>query len=104
MILTIRKTREWLGARLGRRGPVSDATWRQLCDQGLPVGLIGSTPYCSTEAIDAWLELRASQPELNGGVAPGYLRRGYAASTVKPRPSPAPEAKRRRGRPRKLAP
>lgn len=86
MTMTSGPAREWLGKRLGRRGPVSEKTWRRLRLEGLPVIRIGNTLLCTEEGLEAWLTSAANNPTL---VAP---------------PSQPPQEtglKRKPGRPRK---
>jgi hypothetical protein len=59
VILTMTEAKAWLGDRLKRRGPVSEATFAILRAQGLPIGMIGGRPYLSTEAVEPWLEWMA---------------------------------------------
>jgi hypothetical protein len=87
-VLNISTARKWLGELLGRPGPISGRTWRALVDQGLPVGLIGQSPFVNTQAIELWLEERAGLPLAS-----------YPTPTPTPRNVAAPA--RRRGRPRK---
>ena len=60
MIMNAYQTREWLGNRLSRRGPVSTTTWRSLREQGLPVGTVGGSLICDSEVIERWLAARAA--------------------------------------------
>jgi hypothetical protein len=87
-ILNIKQARIWLGEKLGRRGPVSGRTMKTLIDQGLPVGLIGESPFLNPAAMELWLEERAGLPLAS-----------YPTPTPAPRNVAAPA--RRRGRPRK---
>lgn len=61
-LLNIQEARKWLGEVLHRTGPVSARTWRGMVDQGLPIGRIAGSPIISTDAVLAWLEVRASMP------------------------------------------
>lgn len=88
-ILNVKQARIWLGEKLGRRGPVSGRTMKALIAQGLPVGLIGESPFLNPAAMELWLEERAGLP------LDSYLTPPTAPIKVA---GPTP---RRRGRPRK---
>jgi len=86
MIMTITGAKKWLGEKLDRPGPISERTWGLLRGQGVPVGRIGNMEFCSADALEAWLEAKASTPSAV------LLAVDVAAE---------PLLSRRRGRPRK---
>jgi hypothetical protein len=92
MILNLQQTRHWLGRQLGRIGPVSEKTWRVLRAQGIPVGNIGDSEFCSTEALEKWLEEMAATPRNRVDPEPERGKRGPGRPRIRQRvQSPAPE-------------
>jgi len=88
-ILNIQDAREWLGRRLGQKGPVSQKRWKKLKKQGLPIGAIGDAPTVETDELERWLIQQAGQ--------------GRPSPKVTASSSSQPPEKRKRGRPRKFS-
>jgi hypothetical protein len=88
-ILNMDKSRAYIGKAMGREKPISERTWALLREQGVPVGRIGNSEFCSSEALDKWLEARAATPF-------------QASMNPVPTPNvPAGPQPQRRGRPKK---
>ena len=88
-ILNIQGAREWLGRKLGQKGPVSQRRWKKMKEQGLPIGELGDAPSVETDELERWLVQQAGQ--------------GRTSPKVITTSSSQPPEKRKRGRPRKFS-